>query len=121
MRLPLPPTVSVACNVGSTWGTFTGCGRACVVARRVAHRVAVWNQPYLETCCRAALHRLYLSGPAGRPAGQMDEPCQYRLEAMGLCHIGADGRVTINQAGQRRHASEVLKLPSGPMIDTDLA
>ena len=62
----------------------TGCGRACVAAVLVADPLTVWNQPYLETCCRAALHRLYLSGPAGRPAGQMDEPCQYRLEAMGL-------------------------------------
>jgi hypothetical protein len=98
----------------------TGRG-ACVGAELVADLLAVWNQPYLETCCRAALHRLYLSAPAGRPAGQMDEPCQLRLEGMGLCQFGGNGRFTINQAGQRRHAIEVLKLSSGPTIRTGSA
>jgi hypothetical protein len=71
----------------------------------------VWDQPYLETCCRAALHRLHLSGSAGRPPGLMDDPCQRRLAAMGLCHPDANGRFTITAAGQRRHASEILKQP----------
>jgi len=83
----------------------------------LANRVAVWNQPYLETCCRAALHRLHLCGQAGRPAGQMDEPCQHRLVAMGLCRVGRGGRFTISQAGQQRHATEVLKTSSPATAD----
>jgi hypothetical protein len=69
----------------------------------------MWDQPYLETCCRAALHRLHLSGSAGRPAGSMDDPCQRRLATMGLCEIRTDERIAINAAGQRRHATEILK------------
>jgi hypothetical protein len=72
---------------------------------------AVWNQPYLETCCRAALHRLYLAGPAGRPADQMDGPCLVRLSGIGLCDRRSDGCFTLNPAGADRHATEVLKRP----------
>jgi hypothetical protein len=71
----------------------------------------MWNNPYLETCCRAALHRLDLSGSLGRPAGLMDEPCQLRLLTMGLCLSRNDGRFVITASGQRRHATEVLKQP----------
>jgi hypothetical protein len=70
----------------------------------------VWDQPYLETCCRAALHRLHLCGSAGRPAGLMDDPCQRRLAGMGLCHLRADGRFVLTEAGRERHGAEVLKL-----------
>jgi hypothetical protein len=78
-------------------------------AGHLANFAAVWDQPYLETCCRAALHRLYLCGPAGRPSGLMDDPCQRRLATMGFCQQGADGRFTITEAGKRRHATDVLK------------
>ena len=69
----------------------------------------VWNEPYLETCCRSALHRLALSGAMGRPKGLKDGPCLRRLASMGLAAEGREGRYTITEDGCRRHASEVLK------------
>jgi len=74
----------------------------------------VWNQPYLETCCRAALHRLYLAGPAGRPANVPDGACLRRLAVMGLCLHGSDGRFTLNPAGRARHGSEILGAKAAP-------
>ena len=47
----------------------------------------MWNEPYLETCCRSALHRLMLSGPIGRPPGLKDGQCLIRLAGMGLVRI----------------------------------
>jgi hypothetical protein len=78
----------------------------------LASLAIVWNQPYLETCCRSALHRLYLSGQAGRPPDLIDGPCLVRLASMGLCDQRADGRFTINPDGVQRHATEVLKQPA---------
>ncbi|WP_254073440.1 hypothetical protein [Acidisphaera sp. S103] len=75
----------------------------------MANFAAVWDQPYLETCCRAALHRLYLCGPAGRPSGLMDDPCQRRLAAMGLCCQAPNGGFIITEAGRQRHATDILK------------
>src|SRR5919199_330499 len=54
--------------------------------------VTMWNEPYLETCCRSALHRLTLVGAPGRPDGLKDGPCLARLRAMGLARQRADGR-----------------------------
>jgi len=71
----------------------------------------VWTQPYLETCCRAALHRLWLSGAAGRPPDLLDGPCLVRLASMGLSDQRSDGQFAITTAGLERHASEVLKHP----------
>jgi hypothetical protein len=68
----------------------------------------MWNQPYLETCCRSALHRLHLSGATGRPPDLPDGACLARIAAMGLCDRRADGRFAINAEGIRRHESEVL-------------
>lgn len=68
----------------------------------------MWNQPYLETCCRAALHRLVLSGSEGRPPGLKDGPCLVRLEGMGLSRQRPDGRFDVSEAGCARHASEIL-------------
>lgn len=73
------------------------------------HRAAMWNEPYLETCCRSALHRLTLVGPHGRPPGLKDGPCLNRLTAMGLARPRADGRFEITAAGRARHGSEILK------------
>jgi hypothetical protein len=73
---------------------------------------AVWNEPYLETCCRSALHRLALSGAVGRPGGLKDGPCLARLHGMGLARDHGDGRFAISEAGARRHAREVLKRPA---------
>jgi hypothetical protein len=70
----------------------------------------MWNEPYLETCCRSALHRLVLVGGAGRPAGLKDGPCLERLQGMGLARLGPDGRFGITGAGTARHAREILKL-----------
>jgi hypothetical protein len=73
----------------------------------------MYDEPYLETCCRAALHRLALAGPAGRPTGQMaglkDDRCLARLAGMGLARAEADGRVRLTAEGTARHAREVLR------------
>lgn len=69
----------------------------------------MWNEPYLETCCRSALHRLVLVGETGRPAGLKDGPCLDRLEGMRLARRRDDGRYAITAAGTSRHAREVLK------------
>jgi hypothetical protein len=71
----------------------------------------VWNEPYLETCCRAALHRLVLSGAAGRPDGLKDAPCLRRLSAMGLARRRDDARYGLTADGSLRHSREVLKRP----------
>jgi hypothetical protein len=72
----------------------------------------MWNEPYLETCCRAALHRLTLCGDAGRPSGLKDGPCLRRLAGMGLAHERPDSRFEITEAGTRRHCTEILKQPA---------
>ena len=69
----------------------------------------MWDEPYLETCCRSALHRLVLCGEAARPSGLKDGPCLERLAAMDLAGERADGRYVITAAGRIRHAEEVLK------------
>jgi hypothetical protein len=69
----------------------------------------VWHEPYLETCCRSALHRLTLCGGAGRPAGLKDGPCLARLAGMGLARERTDGRYEITEAGSGRHLREVLR------------
>lgn len=69
----------------------------------------MWNEPYLETCCRSALHRLVLCGDAARPAGLKDGPCLHRLHGLGLAAPRADGRYAITDAGRARHGSEILR------------
>ncbi|HYZ22914.1 MAG TPA: hypothetical protein VE690_12230 [Rhodopila sp.] len=69
----------------------------------------MWNQPYLETCCRAALHRLYLADAAGRPDHVPDGACLRRLAEMGLCARRPDGRFTITPAGRMRHGTEIAR------------
>ena len=71
----------------------------------------VWAEPYLETCCRSALHRLVLVGPHGRPPELKDQPCLQRLEGMGLAERRDDGRYRITEGGRARHATEILRLP----------
>jgi hypothetical protein len=73
---------------------------------------AMYDEPYLETCCRSALHRLTLVGPEGRPPGLKDGPCLARLTGMGLAEERADGRYQITPDGRARHASEILKRPA---------
>jgi hypothetical protein len=74
----------------------------------------MWNEPYLETCCRSALHRLRLIGAAGRPEGLKDGPCLLRLTGMGLAQQRPDRRYEITAAGITRHATEVLKRAPEP-------
>jgi hypothetical protein len=61
----------------------------------------MWDETYLETCCRSALHRLVLSGAAGRPDGVADRPCLARLAEAGLAARRADGRWEPTEAGAR--------------------
>jgi hypothetical protein len=69
----------------------------------------MWNEPYLETCCRSALHRLTLVGRIGRPDGLKDGPCLERLQGLGLARLRSDGRFEITEAGTARHGAEILK------------
>jgi hypothetical protein len=96
-------------------GSFRERGFALAGISQPFHRDVMWNQPYLETCCRAALHRLYLSGPSGRPAGISDDPCLRRLAQAGLCRQDNDGRVSLTPEGTGRHAAEVLKTAAVPI------
>jgi hypothetical protein len=67
----------------------------------------MWDDPYLETCCRSALHRLTLCGAPGRPPGLKDGPCLERMAGMGLTRARADGRYEITETGRARHATEI--------------
>lgn len=78
----------------------------------------MWTDPYLETCCRSALHRVMLAGVAGRPQGLKDGPCLARLARMGMVCQREDGRFTLTARGIRRHAAEVAKKPSRRMTQT---
>ncbi len=70
----------------------------------------MYDEPYLETCCRSALHRVVLAGEAGRPGTEKDAPCLRRLAALGLVAEEA-GRWHATAGGRARHASEVLRTP----------
>ena len=67
----------------------------------------MYDRPYMETCCRSALHRLLLCEAAGRPPGLKDGPCLERLEAMGFARRRPDGRFEITAAGHDRHGTEI--------------
>lgn len=69
----------------------------------------MWDEPYLETCCRAALHRLALSGEHGRPSDSKDGPCLQRLVGRSFAAWGEDERWRVTAAGRARHAEEVLR------------
>lgn len=71
----------------------------------------MWNQPYLETCCRSALHRLWLCDAAGRPGTEKDLSCLERLAEMGFAVRTTDGRFRATAAGKARHQAEVLRTP----------
>ncbi|HVC62038.1 MAG TPA: hypothetical protein VND19_16955 [Acetobacteraceae bacterium] len=67
----------------------------------------MWDQLYLETCCRSALHRLLLSGEIGRPAEEKDGPCLRRLADSGLARSRPDGWYEATPIGKARHAREI--------------
>jgi hypothetical protein len=69
----------------------------------------MWNEPYLETCCRSALHRLQLSGKMGRPSGYKDGPCLARLADLGLATARADARYEMTSAGINCHRQVVQR------------
>jgi hypothetical protein len=69
----------------------------------------MWDDPYLETCCRSALHRLVQTAALGRPDGLKDGPCLARLTGEGLARLRADGRYEVTGAGCARHDSEILR------------
>ncbi len=73
----------------------------------------MWNEPYLETCCRSALHRLLLCGAAGRPdateADLKDARCLDRLVELGFASHD-EPRYRITPAGLERHALEIRKV-----------
>ena len=71
----------------------------------------MWNEPYLETCCRAALHRVFLAGAPGRPRTEKDSACLQRLAGMRLTCAQAEGHFILTDAGVARHASEILRRP----------
>ncbi len=77
--------------------------------RGSAKNVGMWHDPYLETCCRSALHRLFLAGPVGRPPALKDGPCLARLAEDGFARARADGRFEPTAAGLMRHRTEILE------------
>ena len=80
----------------------------CFFAPHQEAFVAMWDQPYLETCCRSALHRLQLSGQGGRPPDLLDSKCLFRIASMGLCDQRPDGRFVINAEGAATTCRRVL-------------
>jgi hypothetical protein len=81
-----------------------------------------WNEPYLETCCRAALHRLFLSGASGRPNGLKDGGCLRRLEQMGFARLDTTDRYLETASGRARHRQEILHIePDSPPSDAPLS
>ncbi len=70
----------------------------------------MWNEPYLETCCRSALHRLVLAGASGRPdareADLKDARCLDRLVSLDLA-AHAEGSFRITAEGVERHRTEI--------------
>ena len=69
----------------------------------------MWNEPYLETCCRAARHGLFRAGGDGGLGGVKDAPGLDRLERMGLARCNAGERFVATDAGLVRHAREVMQ------------
>lgn len=67
----------------------------------------MWNQPYLETCCRSALHRLVLCKEVGRPPALKDGPCLTRLTTLGFAQMCEDGRFRVTNEGLIRHELEI--------------
>ncbi len=73
----------------------------------------MYDEPYLETCCRSALHRVVLAREAGRPGTEKDAPCLRRLAGMGFV-AEEGGRWHATAAGEARHASEILRARAEP-------
>lgn len=76
----------------------------------------MWNEPYLETCCRSALHRLTLVQGHGRPDGLKDGPCLQRLGGMGLAALRDDGRWQITATGRDAHRTFIRARTVGAAV-----
>jgi hypothetical protein len=74
----------------------------------------MWDEPYLETCCRSALHRLVLAGQVGRPDELKDGPCLARLAGLGFAQRRSDGRYELTADGAARHETEVMGRRQAP-------
>jgi hypothetical protein len=68
----------------------------------------MWHEPYLETCCRSALHRLTLAGAIGRPAELNDGACLRRLAGLGFARQRDDDRFEVTTEGLARHGTEIM-------------
>ena len=73
-----------------------------------------FDQPYLETCCRSALHRVLLAGDIGRPPAMKDGSCLDRLATLALAREREDGRFEITDEGRHRHDALVTPVPRRP-------
>src|SRR5579863_2441881 len=95
--------------VNYAWGrsVLKGCPPVALATRTdrsdEVRADGMWNEPYLETCCRSALHRLWLSGSAGRPTGYKDGPCLVRLAGLGLAALRSDARYELTGSGIHCH------------------
>lgn len=69
-----------------------------------------WAEPYLESCCRCALHRLKLAEPSGRPIESRDAPCLVRLCTEGFAREAIDGRIHLTSQGAARHEVEIVQM-----------
>ncbi len=76
----------------------------------------LWSEPYLETCCRSAMHRLAQAAEIGRPPGLKDGPCLERLAEQDFAVRRVDGRFEITGQGHARHASEIMRRPVRPRL-----
>lgn len=88
---------------------FMGHGVVLAGAGWMGNPARMWKEPYLEPCCRSALHRVSLAGAAGRPKGLKDDPCLERMQRMGFVTCSAEGRFVMTPAGRQRHAQEILR------------
>lgn len=75
----------------------------------------MYTDPYLETCCRSALHRLVLAGDIGRPPALKDGPCLERLTEDGFAEARDDGRYLVTAAGRARHREEIVRQAALPL------
>lgn len=93
------------------WGSRFFMGNALMLAgvRWMGNPARMWKEPYLESCCRSALHRVSLAGGAGRPKGLKDDPCLERMQRMGFLTCSDEGRFFMTAAGRQRHAQEILR------------
>jgi hypothetical protein len=97
------------------WGAKARVRLSILMSEGVTQQ-ASWAEPYLETCCRSALHRLLLSDAAGRPDGLTVGPCLARLAEMGLAErfgsLASERRYRITPAGLSRHVQEIGPAPA---------